>query len=303
MLRFSIIALIISGFGSYLYGQQEYQFSNTVYNPYYLNPAAGGLTDVAQFEITGRRQWLAYDGGPRTLMVSGHSQIRAGKSENALAEFNAKGKSFYDLPTMTAGKVKHVVGGKATNDAIGPFTKTAISGSYAIHLPLVKKVNFGAGVGLGWSNFSIDQSRVALYQDDDQAYQSFLGSTSMMNFADVSAGIVVYHENFFFGFSTTQLLNNKVVFNDNQTLSNFNRHYFLVGRYSHELNSSLAVEPNFVAKFVGNSPPSFDLGARMKFANTSWLGLQYRTSNAIVFQLGSTLVKNLFHVTLPGISV
>lgn len=294
MLRISIITLFISAFGTASFSQQEYQLSNIAFNPYYLNPAAGGLTDVAQIEITGRTQWMAYDNGPKTMLVSGHSQIRRNKNENALAEFNVKGNSFYDLPEMTAGKVKHVIGGKAGNDAIGPFSKTSAYGSYAIHLPLVKNVNFGAGVGLGWSNFSINQDRVVLYEEDDQAYQSFLGNTSMMNFADVNAGIVIYHEKFFFGFSTTQLLNNKVSFNDNQTVSNFNRHYFLVGRYSHELNSSLAIEPNVVAKFAVNSPASFDIGARMKFSKSTWLGLQYRTSNAIVCQVGSTLVKNLY---------
>jgi hypothetical protein len=43
------------------FGQQEYQFANTVNNPYLLNPAAGGMTDVMQFEASTRMQWLGYD--------------------------------------------------------------------------------------------------------------------------------------------------------------------------------------------------------------------------------------------------
>ena len=58
------------------FAQQEFQFSNSAFNPYLLNPAAGGLTDVMQFEVASRVQWMGYDGGPSTFMASGHSQIK-----------------------------------------------------------------------------------------------------------------------------------------------------------------------------------------------------------------------------------
>ena len=77
--------------------------------------------------------------------------------------------------------MKHVVGGRAMYESIGPFNKTSISGSYAFHLPFTKKVNFGAGIGLGWSNLGINQNRVVLYQEDDAAYNQFLGNTSSQN--------------------------------------------------------------------------------------------------------------------------
>lgn len=289
LLIISTISLLSAG-----YCQQEYQISNAAVNPYVLNPAAGGLSDVVQLEITGRTQWMGYNGGPRTMMLSGHSQINIEKKEKVLSEYNSTDESFFALPEVSAGKVKHVIGGKMSNDAIGPFSKTAAYGSYAIHIPLIRKVNIGAGVGLGWSNFRIDESRVVLYQEDDQSYQTFLGNTSLMNFADVSAGLVVYHKCFYLGLSTTQLLNNKVHFSDAGTLSNFSRHYFVIGRYTHEFNSSLSLEPMMTAKFEGSSPSSIDLGARIKFNKSSWFGLQYRSSNALILQVGSTLIKNLY---------
>src|SRR5574343_95299 len=234
------------------FGQQEYQFANTVNNPYLLNPAAGGMTDVMQFEASTRMQWLGYDGGPKTILLSGHSQIKFGKSgENTLDEFNIRDEKLFQGPAVTTSKSKHVIGGKVWNDAIGPFSKTAIQGSYAYHLPLTKYINVGVG-------------------------------------------LVVYSEKFFFGLSTTQFLKNKVELNQISTASNFNRHYFMIAKYKIEGEGDISIEPNVIVKMVQNSPVSVDFGARALYKNSSWFGVQFRTSSSLVFQVGSNLIKNLY---------
>ncbi len=286
-----VIGLSIIGTAN---AQQEYQFANFANNPYYLNPAAAGLTDVMQIEISGRTQWMGYSGAPTTMMVSGHSQIRSGGKSQVLAEFNPDGGAFFEMPEVTTGKIKHVLGGRMLNDVIGPFSKTSAYGSYAVHLPFFKDVNFGAGIGAGWSNFKVDESRVILHQDDDMAYAQFLGGSSTQNFVDANAGLVFYNNLFVAGISTTQLLNNNVVFNETETGSNYNRHFFLTGRYNYEVSSSFTLQPTAVVKYVKNSPLSIDLGARFLFNNAAWLSLQYRTSNAVVFQVGTNLIKNLY---------
>ena len=286
-----ILVSFLSGFVAF--SQQESQYANSAYNAYYLNPAAGGLTNTMQFEVTGRTQWAGYNGGPRTMLFMGHSQINTKKNENALGEFNVKDEPFFSSPKVSTGSIKHIVGGKASVDAIGPFAKTSIHGSYAIHLPFVKSFNFGVGVGLGMSNFKVNEDRVTLYQQDDIAYEQFLGSTSTQNILDVNAGLVFYNEDLFFGLSTSQVLNNKVQFDGVTTGSNFARHYFLVTRYKIDIDDH-SIEPSVVGKFTGNAPMSFDIGARFNFNGSSWLGFQYRTSNALVFQVGSNIVKNLY---------
>lgn len=277
------------------FGQQEYQFANTVNNPYLLNPAAGGMTDVMQFEASTRMQWLGYDGGPKTILLSGHSQIKFGKSgEKALDEFNIRDEKLFQGPAVSTSKSKHVLGGKVWNDAIGPFSKTAIQGSYAYHLPLTKYINIGVGLGLGYSNFRLNDSKVILHQNDDNTYAQFLGNSSQQSFVDAQAGLVVYSEKFFFGLSTTQFLKNKVELNQISTASNFNRHYFMIAKYKIEGEGDIAFEPNVVVKVVQNSPVSLDFGARALYKNSSWFGVQFRTSSSLVFQIGSNLIKNLY---------
>jgi type IX secretion system PorP/SprF family membrane protein len=276
-------------------GQQEYQFANTVNNPYLLNPAAGGLTDVMHFEASTRMQWIGYDGGPKTVLISGNSQIKiGGNNGNALSEFNVKDEKLFKNPEITTSKRKHILGGKIWNDAIGPFTKLSIQGSYAYHLPLTKKMNFGVGLGLGYSNFRINDSKVILNQTNDNTYDQFQGNTATQNLGDAQAGLVVYGKKFFFGISGTQILNNKVELNQIFTTNNFNRHFFIITKYKIETTSDLSVEPSLVMKITEKSPISMDLGARMLYKNSSWFGLQFRTNNSLIFQVGTNLVKNLY---------
>lgn len=277
------------------FAQQEGHYLNMASNPFILNPAAGGLSDVAHIELSSRNQWTGYSGGPRSVLLVGHTQLKVGKSSNSgLQEFNTDNSMLFQSPKRSTGKMKHVVGGKAVYDAIGPFVKTSIYGSYGFHLPFTKKINFGAGLGLGWSNLGILQDRVVLYQENDGAYDQFLGNTSSQNILDANAGVVFYSENLFFGLSTTQLLKNSVEFDDVVTTSNFNRHYFLVAKYNFDLSEQFSIEPTVVAKYVQNSPFSADIGARFIYNKASWLALQYRTSNAFTFQVGTNIVKNIY---------
>ena len=291
-MKYLIFILSITA-SHFTWAQQESQFINIINNPFIVNPAAGGLAGVMQFEATSRTQWTGYNGGPRTMLLTGVSQIKT-SSKDVLSEYNVKDETLFANPTNTMGKIKHIVGGKVINDAIGPFAKTSVHGSYAFHMPFSKEMNFGGGIGLGWSNFRINQDRVVLYDADDQLYSSFLGTSSSQNFLDVNAGLVFYNERFFGGVSVYQALKNDVVFNGVSTESAYVRHYFLIAKYKFDVNEDFGVEPGIVGKFADNSPVSFDIGIRVLYHDAAWVGLQYRTSNAFALQIGANIMKNLY---------
>lgn len=295
ILKYSALTMVVSITAINANGQQEYQFANTANNPFLLNPAAGGLSDVIHIEASTRMQWLGYEGGPKTIMLAGNSQFGLGKTKGeSIDEFNIKDETMFGSPSVSVAKSKHVVGGKIWNDAIGPFSKTSVQGSYAYHLSLTRSINMGVGLGLGFSSFKINDSKVVLHQADDNGYAQFLGNTSSQGYGDAQVGLVLYSENWFFGASGTQLLKNKIEWNQIMTGSNMNRHAFLIAKYQHEVSKSFSIEPTVVAKFAEKSPVSMDLGARALFNKSTWFGIQYRTNNALVFQIGSNLIKNIY---------
>lgn len=286
------ITCILSGLAAN--AQQEAHFVNLPNNPYILNPAAGGMSNIIQIESTSRFQWLGYNGGPRSIMLTANSPIKIGTNKNAVDEFNITDDKFFRSPKVSTGNTKHVVGGKFINDAIGPFTRTSVYGTYGIHIPISNSINLGAGLGIGYTNFAVNESRVILYEENDLAYASFLGNSGSQGIFDANAGLMIYSQRFYTGLSMSQALNNSVIFDNTTTQSNYNRHFFLMARYTVDINEDLAIEPTLVGKYVQNSPMAFDIGARVVLNQASWFGIQYRTSNAVLFQVGSNLVKNLY---------
>jgi type IX secretion system PorP/SprF family membrane protein len=284
-------ALICTFISGVVNGQQDIQFTQAMSNPYLFNVGAGGMTNVAEFNLGTRAQWLSVDGKPMTYYASGQSQIRFGKADEPLLdEFNKAGKSVYDSPARTIG-LKHVIGGKAISDVIGPFARTGAMASYAIHVPLTKTVNIGLGVGMGVSNFSINDSKVKLSDASDDAYQSYLGSASKLNFLDVQSGFVMYNDRFYLGISGTQLLRNQARFRSIETESNFERHWYFMGSYRIDLGKTYAFEPVLIVKSVTGSPASFDAGARFHYNRMGWISLGYRGKSAFSAGFGINVLK------------
>lgn len=287
-LHLILLSTLLSGIAV---AQQDIQFSQALSNLYLFNPGAAGMTNVGEFNLGTRAQWLSVSGRPVTYYASGNSQIRFGKTDKpVLDEFSTTRKSFYDSPVRTIG-LKHIVGGKVMSDAIGPFSKTTAMGSYAIHLPLTKKINIGLGVGVGFSSFSIDQGKVTLGQSDDGAYQSYLGSSSRQNFLDLQSGFVMYNDHFYLGVSGSQLLKNTTQFKGIETGSNFERHYYFMGSYRFDLGQKYGFEPLVIVKNTVGSPISLDAGARFHYYRIGWISLGYRGKSALTAGFGFNVMK------------
>ncbi len=275
---------------SQIFAQQESQFANYIHNPYIFNPAAGGMMDLIQVDLGYRNQFTGTDGNPSTVYLSGHAQV--GSKNQGIGEFNLNKDNVYQTPERTIGSLKHIVGGKFSRDGIGPFQKTSLYGSYAVHMPLVKSLNIGVGLSAGWSNFQIDQNKIILHDDNDQIYNQFSTNLSKQNNLDIQTGLVLYNDKFFFGLSGTQLLNSTVNIEQIETGNTLNRHLFLISSYRFGITDKMDLEPFVFIKAAQKSPTSFDLGVRMKYNKSIWGGIQYRRGNAFVISAGLNVLKN-----------
>ncbi len=284
---FGILILLLA-FG--VDAQQESQFTNTVINPYLVNPAAGGLRDVAQIEILGRYQWVGYDGSAKSHFFTANTQLfRNGKGNQS---YNPQGVGFQSLPLYSVAKTKHCVGFKAMTDDIGIFSKSGVGATYAYHLPLTKKINIGVGLGAGFSSFRIRGGESKVADQSDETYLNYLGGTNSQGFLDVQSGLVLYGAKSYLGISSSQVFRNKLEKITDQ--SALVRHIYINGNFRLIDKPNFALIPNFLVKMAAGSPVSADMGFQFNFQKSFWAGLTYRISNAAAVSLGINLPKNLY---------
>ncbi len=269
--------------------QHDLQFSQTLSNLAFINPAANGLANVGMISTGNRTQWMGVDGRPSTSFLSFNSKL---KTSNAIAleEFTPDRKSFFTTSERSIEK-KHSVGARLYNDQIGPFKRTAVHGSYAYHLPISKTINVSAGLEIGWSGFTIDETKVSLQSAGDNAYLNYMSMGNRQRFFDASAGIMVYHKKWLVGFSSTQLTNASTVFENIETMSNYARHFYGIGSYSMTINSTLQLEPYVLSKWSKGSPFTTDFGVRTHYSSIGFVSLGYRLNSAVAAGFGINAFK------------
>ena len=226
------------------FGQQDIQFTQTASSPFLINPAAGGLMNVAEVVVGNRLQYAGIEGRPMTTFAGIQSMVRfkKRKSKALLSELSSIGQTFYSTPQRTVA-YKQIAGLTFINDVIGPFTRTNVKANFGVHIPLSQKLNAGIGLGVGWSNFGIDNSKVTLGTANDKAYANYIGISASQNYLDAQAGLIVYNDRLLVSLSGSQIFNNKTRLSDVNTASNFQPHLFVLGSYRFDLGKNYGLEP------------------------------------------------------------
>ena len=252
----TIITLLISLLAIGSQAQQMAHFSQYLLNDFFLNPAIAGTKDYSPVRLTYRSQWAGFEGAPKTMGLSFHSNY---------------------LDNMGFG-------GILINDKTGPLTQTGVELAYSYHI----KVSDGAKLALGLSakatQYSLDESQITLEETDDPTFSGVSIATLV---PDAGFGAYFFSESYFVGLSVPQLFQAKVRYNkDDESLNKEVRHYYLSGGYNFELNDDFSLQPSLLLKTVFTAPTTFDLNIKATYKNMFSLGVSYRLKDAIVAIIG-----------------
>lgn len=282
-----ILLSIIIGLSLRIEAQQLSQLSQYLQNSYIINPAAAGVSNEVDLNLSFRQQWVGFDNAPQTYYFSGHSIVgnTGGSARYNPSLRTGRSSGVVKKPTVSTGKLKHAVGGNIISDEYGAFKKFSFNGSYAIHVPISTGINISAGIGLGMTNFRFLPDRVDLLDDNDNTYNAFLGNSQKKNYFDMNMGIWLYSNDFYFGYSNAQVMRNEITFGD-PTASRLNVHHYITGGYRININPEFAITPNFLVKYMNPAPVALDLNLKMEYNDLLWGGFSYRHKDAIVGLIG-----------------
>jgi len=236
--------------------QQLPLYSQYLLNNFLLNPAIAGTNNYIPIRLTGRMQYLGFDGAPRTYAVSAHSPIMRDKMG---------------------------VGGFIFRDQIGAVSQTGIQLAYSYHMPINNDINLSLGLGFRAFQYVLDESKLD-YIDEDPYITGAVQSTFV---PDADFGVYVYSKDWFAGLSAAQLIQYKVKLGDVdvESQSTTKRHYFITGGYTFEAGQDFQVEPSILVKATESTPVNIDLNVRAIYQKNYWLGLSYRTDKSLITML------------------
>lgn len=291
----TISAVLLSAMA---FGQQEFQTSQYQQNMYLINPAAAGIKDYIDVNLGFRQQWTGFDGAPKTYYLSANSLL--GKKSLGGNEMFSLRISDPSL-TLREGKasvdsersLRHAVGGYFVADEFGAFKTQTGAVSYALHLPVSEATTVSFGLKGKVRNSSFDQTKVNFDgRDQNSDFQNFTNGNNNNTFFDAGAGLFLYHNKFFVGYSLDNLFNRDLGFGE-ASEAKFAGHHYLTGGYRFDLSEKVGFTPSTLLRMTSGAPLSIDLSGRVDINNKFWGAISVRPEDAVIFMAGFSIAKNL----------
>ncbi len=275
-LIFILICLLIAG--GFAAGQQLPIYSQYLHNKFLINPAVAGSDGYTSFNLTAREQWVGYSGAPRTFSFS--AQTRMLKRSYILKQTNARRQVYRP---RSDGKVG--LGSYVFSDKNGLIKRTGIQVSYAYHMWLRNATQLSMGLAFTGYHYKIDEAEIN-FEDPNEPWLNNNLRRGMF-VPDASFGVYILNARYSAGFSADQLFEGTAKLgNDAYRYFKMNRHYYLFGSYYFKLTPMTELQPSMLLMMSDQFKPQADIGVNYLYNQGFWTGLAYRTSGAIIANVG-----------------
>ena len=272
-----ISALIICS--ANIEGQQLPLYSQYLYNKFLINPAVAGSDGFTSFNLTAREQWAGYSGAPRTFSLSGQTRIL--KRGYSLKK-SSRGNGYRP---KTDGKVGF--GGYIFSDRNGLIQRTGFQASYSYHMWVQSNTQLSMGLAVTGYHFKINELEIDFQDPNEPWLNNDLRRGIFV--PDVDFGIYILNPKYNVGFSTLQLFGAAAkIGSDAYQNFRMDRHYYFFGSYSVEVGNKTEIQPSGLLMMSEQVKPVADIGLTYIYDQKIWAGLTYRTSKAIIANIGFT---------------
>ena len=239
--------------GSASFAQQDPQYSQYMFDRISINPGVAGTSGSMCVTALLRQQWSGFEGAPKTGL------------------FNFQ---------MPISKISSGVGISFYADQLGQQKGTIARLHCSFHRKLGPGT-LGMGLYVGMTSRSLGSDWIAV---DDVTQDAAIpdNRVSPTGF-DMGLGFYYVAPTFWVGLSSTQLPQTKL---EQVSIQNA-RHYYLQGGYDWAIggNKKYVLQPSVLVKTDGTTP-QLDVNATFLYNNMVWLGVSYRTEDAIAPMLG-----------------
>lgn len=250
-----LFVVMLQGFFTGAYAQQDMLISKYMFNGLFLNPAYGGTHPYFTTSLLYRTQWTGFTGAPKTQL--------------------------FELDGPLA-KDKMGIGCIISHDKIGVTEQTDFYATYSYKIKLGKnKLSFGLRAGV--SDYRAQLTSLTYWDASDVVFTNNIRSALIPKFG---FGMYYYTEKYYAGFSIPTLMAYDKDYSfsiDLEKSSYLRRHYYLNGGYIFTLNELFKLKPSVLLKYSPAAPVQADINVSVLYKNMIWFGTSFRTGDAVVF--------------------
>lgn len=257
------ILISICGFLG-VYGQQDSQYTQYMYNTQIVNPAYAGSRGMLSLNALHRAQWVGLDGAPKTYSFTMNTPI--GEKNVGL------GLSFF-------------------RDEIGPSLENNLAVDFSYTIPVSEKTKLSFGLKGGMNILDVDFTRLDIYDPNDADFQ-----TNIRNRVSPTIGTGLYfhtRDTWYIGISSPNLLRTKYYDDIQSSEVTEELHVYAIGGYVFSLNNSLKFKPAFLVKAVSGAPLAVNASANFLLYDKLTLGAAYRLDAAVSGLAGFQISEQL----------
>jgi type IX secretion system PorP/SprF family membrane protein len=245
MKKFYIVIVLL--IATQVYGQQDPQYTQYMYNMNVINPAYAGSKENLSFGLLYRTQWAGIDGAPQTATFFGHAPI----SE------------------------KVGLGLSVISDEVGPVKETNVYADFSYTLNLGGEHKLAFGIKAGATFHDIGLAGIDLIDPNDPFFQNI--STTTPN---IGAGFFYYTDKYYFAASLPNILDSVHLDANGNKIGSEDSHYFVTGGYVFDVTANTKLKPSFLVKSAFGAPTSFDVNLNALFWNKFEVGGSYRLDDS-----------------------
>lgn len=257
--------------------QQTPVFSQYMINKYLVNPAIAGGNGITDINLVAREQYTAFQNAPRTFALTAQSRL--------LDDSYIMRKLRIRKNTDNASRFTNVgLGGSVFSDRNGIVSRTGMQFTYAYHINFNNRFQVSMGLTGGAYQYKVDDSN-AVYVDSDDPV--LLGEKKQFWVPDASISAYITNNQIYGGISITDVLGSGLKLGNDPLKENFStlRNYVVLGGYNMNISENFRFEPSFLIRAT-SSIAQIDLNTRVRYMDSYWAGLSYRTNKTLVTMVG-----------------
>ncbi|HYW95042.1 MAG TPA: type IX secretion system membrane protein PorP/SprF [Bacteroidales bacterium] len=262
--RIKIVLLLAFCSAVTVHGQQDFLFSQYMFDRMLVNPAYAGSSKWVVGSVKNRTQMLKIKGAPQTNIFTFQAPVQS----------------------KSIG-----LGFKLTQDNIAVTNTFNATGFFTYHIG-VGNGKLSMGLEGGLLNSSYYYNDLVRTDVDDPAIPTTRESVMM---PDVSTGVYYQEEKFYAGASAYHLFNMKsrVANSQQNELYILEKTFNVLGGYMIDVTRDLILEPGFLVKYVRGAPVQADINVCLVYPEKFAAGLSYRTGDAIVGMVKFDITRRL----------